>query len=72
MEAILILAGVLIGIGLSTFVFRVRSVGVLRIDNSDPTDGPYMFLELDKGVGDISRQKNILLRVKRENYIPHK
>jgi hypothetical protein len=72
MEVILILAGVLLGISISSIIYRSYFVGNLRIDNSDPTDGPYMFLELEKGVGDISSKKHVILKVKRENFIPHK
>lgn len=72
MEVILILAGVLLGIAISVLVFRAYFVGNLRIDNSDPVDGPYMFLELEKGIGDISSKKHVVLKVRRENFIPHK
>lgn len=72
MEIILILAGVLLGICISSIIYRSYFVGNLRIDNSDPVDGPYMFLELEKGVGDISSKKHVILKVKRENFIPHK
>lgn len=72
MEIILILAGVLLGISISSIVYRSYFVGNLRIDNSDPVDGPYMFLELEKGIGDISSKKHVILKVRRENYISHK
>lgn len=38
----------LIGLGIGALIvwlFIPRSVGTLRVDNSDP-DGPYLFLEL--------------------------
>lgn len=63
--------GLIIGCLISAIVRRVKSVGALRIDTSDP-DGPYMFLELDKGIDTISSKKYVLLRVKLRNYIPHK
>lgn len=71
--AIGFLIGMLVGIFI-TAIYIVRSyhVGTLRIDTSDPNDKPYMFLELDKGFGDISKKKNVILNVKREDYIPHK
>ena len=72
MELILVLAGALVGFGISTILYRCHHVGNLRIDNSDPDYGPYMFLELEKGVGDISSKKHVILKVKKENYIPHK
>lgn len=72
MEIILILAGVLLGVSISSIVYRSYFVGNLRIDNSDPEDGPYMFLELEKGLGNISSKKHVILKVKLENFIPHK
>lgn len=44
-------------------------IGTLRIDRSDPSDNPYMFLEITKGVGDISNRKYVLLDVQNANYI---
>lgn len=38
-----------------------KIVGRLRIDRSDPEDGPYMFAEIFKGVGDISKMKYVRL-----------
>lgn len=72
MDIILILAGLCLGMAIATIIFRAYFVGNLRIDNSDPEDGPYMFLELEKGIGDISSKKHVILKVKRENFIPHK
>lgn len=72
MEAILILAGIVIGIGISIIIFRAYFIGTLRIDKSDPNEEPYMFLELDKGIGDISSKKHVVLRVSTKNYISHK
>lgn len=73
MEFVLIfIAGFFVGMGVVLIVYRTYSVGTLRIDRSDPSEPPYMFLELDKGVGDISRKKNVVLKVKNENYISQK
>lgn len=71
MEIILILAGVVAGLLISGIINKTRSVGTLRIDKSDPSDAPYMFLEIKKGVGDISRKKSVVLQVKQEDFIPH-
>lgn len=73
MEFVLMfIAGVLVGAGIMMMTYRAYYVGTLRIDRSDPSEPPYMFLELDKGVGDISRKKNVILKVKNENYISQK
>lgn len=70
-QLILVLAGVFLGISITTIIFRAYFVGSLRVDKSDP-DQPYMFLELDKGMGNITSKKHVILKVKLENFIPHK
>ena len=47
-------------------------LGTLRIDKSDPDDGPFMFLELDVDPRIIERQKYITLRVSTESYLAQK
>ena len=49
-----------------------KPVGDLRIDCSDPDDGPYMFLELEQGVDVIGRRKRVTLNVNTKNYISQK
>lgn len=71
MEVILIIIGIVIGLAISITGFFFCSIGALRIDKSDPADKPYMFLEIKRGVGDISRRKFVVLRVKRKDFIPH-
>lgn len=71
MNALFVLIGICIGVGITLIVFRAYHVGSLRIDRSDPTDVPYMFLELSKGVGDISKKKHVVLKVNLDSYIPH-
>ena len=63
--------GVLIGCILKIIIFRTRSVGSLRIDTSDPNDGPYLFLELSKDIGEIYRKKYVTFKVSLKNFIPH-
>lgn len=70
---IYLLAGLLIGIGVSRFIFREKPIGSLRVDESDPDSGPYLFLELNlNGTEEIYRKKYICLKVELKNYIPHK
>lgn len=64
--------GILVGIVCTTVLTRSKSVGSLRVDMSDPDDGPYLFLELSKRIGDISSKKYVVLKVKLENFIPQK
>ena len=68
---IIFLIGILVGCVVTLFIFRMRSVGSLRIDTSDPDDGPYLFLELLKDVGVVCQRKYITLKVNTKNFIPH-
>lgn len=65
------LVGVLVGTILYAISIKTASVGTLRIDQSDPDDSPYLFLELKKNVGNIASHKYVIMEVKRENYISH-
>ena len=71
MELVIVFViGMVIGCVFSSIVQRSKSVGKLRIDTSD-ADGRFMFLELSKGVGDISTKKQVLLQVDLKSYISH-
>lgn len=70
-------------IGISAFVFGVtvalivsnihrKPIGTLRVDRSDPDDGPYLFLELSENTRELMNQKYITLEVNVEDYISHK
>lgn len=70
---IVLLIGVVIGMLVSRFIFREKPVGSLRVDESDPDSGPYLFLELDcSGADAIYKQRYVQLRVELKNYISHK
>lgn len=64
-----------IGLGTGIVVGLVfgykRPVGDLRVDRSDPTNPPYLFLELDTDVYAIMRKKHVIFRVKCEDFVPH-
>lgn len=74
MEVIIfLLAGVVIGTIISRFIFKEKPVGSLRVDESDPDSGPYLFLELNKdGTKAIYTKRYICLKVDIKNYISHK
>jgi len=72
MEFILFFIGVFLGVSIASIIFRSHFIGDLRIDNSDPEDEPYIFLELSKRIGNISSKKYVVLKVKLENFIPQK
>jgi hypothetical protein len=63
--------GILVGIVCTTVATRTKSVGSLRVDTSDPDDGPYLFLELPKDIGEICQKKYVTFKVSLENFIPH-
>ena len=48
---------------------KSKAVGTLRVDTSDPKDGPYLFLELSEDVSQICKEDQITLRVNNSNYI---
>lgn len=52
-------------------VLRLK-IGTLRVDQSDPNDEPYMFLEISRNTGDFTDRKYVLLDVRHENYISQK
>ena len=53
-------------------VFRSDVVGSLRVDQSDPDSGPYLFLELShEGVDAIYKKKYVVLKVNIQDYISH-
>lgn len=60
-------AGVAIGLAIG----YEHPVGDLRVDRSDPTSPPYLFLELDTDVYSVMRRKHVLFRVKLKDFIPH-
>lgn len=65
------LLGLAAGISIGLVVRYERPIGDLRVDRSDPTSAPYLFLELEKDVHAIMRRKRVSLRVKLKDFIPH-
>lgn len=64
MELIIgIVVGIIIGLVVGTLIVRRRyiPVGDLRIDRSDPTSEPFLFLELGTDVRTISGMKTVTL-----------
>lgn len=64
----LFLLGVTVGCTAVFILTRYRSVGFLRVDQSDPQDGPFLFLELDQDVQNLMPKKYIILKIKVQNY----
>ena len=69
---LIILAGAVMGSVITLLVCYEKPVGDLRIDCSDPDDGPYMFLELEQGTDVIGSRKRVTLNVNTKNYISQK
>lgn len=66
------IVGIIIGIVFGRQVFRRDVVGSLRVDQSDPDGGPYLFLELShKGADAIYKKRYVVLKVNIKDYISH-
>ena len=48
MDWLIVFIGIVIGAVVTAYVFCRNFVGTLRVDQSDPTDAPYLFLEIEK------------------------
>lgn len=70
--AVILLVGVLIGVIATLIITRPRPIGSLRIDESDPDDGPYLFLELSTDPNVIKQDKYVTFKVDARNYISPK
>ena len=66
--------GLIVGLGIGIVIMLFKSepseLGTLRIVTpaSDPDENPYMFMELNKGIGDISRYEQGVFRISVEKY----
>ena len=68
-EVLLVLLGFVGGMVFFLICLTTRSIGTLRVDQSDPTEQPYLFLELDKPVESVINKKYVLFRVNKKNFI---
>jgi len=68
-SVLIFILGVVIGLLLYSGYVRRRFVGIIRVDKSDPSDAPYLFLELRKSVQDVEASKYVILQVKVENFV---
>lgn len=65
--------GFISGIIITLIIIRnFFSSGNLRIDLSDPEDGPYLFLELTKELNAVLNKKIVIFTVRIKNDLPHK
>ena len=66
-----IAVGILIGLLIGVVLSHRRPLGNLRVDRSDPTSEPYLFLELDTDVRTIMRKRRVVFKVRVKNFLPH-
>lgn len=66
-----LIGGILVGIVVTSVYFCSKTIGSLRVDHSDPSEPPYLFLEVEKNPDALDHGKVVVLRVKRENLISH-
>lgn len=68
-----LIIGIIIGLVAGAIIFQRRHipVGELRIDRSDPTSEPFLFLELYTDVRTISGMKTVTFDVLNKNFLPH-
>lgn len=73
MEMILVFCvGIVAGCIISKIISRMKIVGSLRVDTSDPEDGPYLFLELSQNMDVVAKKKYVVLKVNLNSFIPQK
>jgi len=66
-----LVGGILVGVAAATVFIYAKAIGSLRVDHSDPSEPPYLFLEVEKNPDTLEHGKIVVLRVKRENLISH-
>ena len=66
-----IIIGIVIGVLIGAILSHRRPMGNLRVDRSDPTSEPYLFLELDTDVRAIMRKRCVMFKVRVEDFLPH-
>lgn len=72
MIPILVILGIIIGYNVAMFRIRSKTFGAIRIDRSDPNDGPYLFLEIKQHPDALMNERFVMLEVRNENFISHK
>ena len=64
--------GVIAGYNLALMRIHSKTFGVIRIDRSDPDDGPYMFLETKQHPDALMNERFVIFEVCNENFISSK
>lgn len=72
-KMILIFAiGIFTGVAMTRIAPKEKSIGTLRVDESDPAEEPYLFLELSRDVSTVRKKKRVILDVLDESYLTAK
>ena len=66
-----LIGGILVGVAASAVYFRASTIGLLRVDRSDPSEPPYLFLEVEKNPDALQHGRLVVLRIRKENLISH-
>ena len=66
-----LIGGILVGVAASAVYFRARTIGLLRVDRSDPSEPPYLFLDVEKNPDALQHGRLVVLRIRKENLISH-
>ena len=64
-----VIVTLLLGFALGYISNMRRVIGVIRVDNSDPEDGPYLFLELETGMSKLKHGGVVSFKVNTKSYI---
>lgn len=59
-----------LGLVVGRMIWNPKKCGDLRIDNSDPYNGPSLYLELDKHISFIASKKYVTFEVKVKDMYP--
>lgn len=68
----LLLLGFAIGVCYERIKVQRWSRGTLRIDRSDETSAPYLFLELNDSIEHMEKKGHVIFRVASQNHISQK
>ena len=66
-----LVGGIRVGVAASAVYFRARTIGLHRVDRSDPSEPPYLFLEVEKNPDALQHGRLVVLRIRKENLISH-
>jgi hypothetical protein len=72
MEVLIGISCFILGCVVTRFIFRTKPIGTLKVDESDPEDGPYLFLELSTNPNAIKQKQYVTLKVDTKSYISQK